>query len=312
VIDCRVGIAMVSRLVPKRTFSVMSAFDCIVAPSGAYKYYVNGEWRESASKATTSIKNPQTNEQAFTVQACTTKEVDEAYAGASRAQSEWARTPLWQRAEFVKKAAAILRQHADPIASILTTEVCKQAKASRSEVVRSADLMDYCAEEGQRYLGEGQLLTSDSFPGTARNKLCMVSKVPLGVILCIPPFNYPVNLAVSKIAPALMAGNAVVIKPPTQGAVSGLHMVQAFHLAGCPPGLVQCITGKSWEIGDYMTTHKGADCISFTGAWHWLQSSIVHLPQQPYPFLRGSIQLLIAIGIVDIFDRRRWTCRWRH
>jgi glyceraldehyde-3-phosphate dehydrogenase (NADP+) len=161
---------------------------------------------------------------------------------------------------------------------------------------------------------------SDSFPGTPRNKLCMSSKVSLGVVLCIPPFNYPVNLAVSKVAPALMAGNAVVLKPPTQGArvflrgfawsaislqstcvmrqtecfhavlecpytsaigslqlcskttavcagaVAGLHMVHAFHLAGVPPGLIQCVTGKGSEIGDYMTTHSGADCISFTGA----------------------------------------------
>jgi glyceraldehyde-3-phosphate dehydrogenase (NADP+) len=67
------------------------------------------------------------------------------------------------------------------------------------------------------HLCAGSMLTSDSFPGTSRNKLCLSSKVALGTVLCIPPFNYPVNLAVSKIAPALMAGNAVVLKPPTQG-----------------------------------------------------------------------------------------------
>lgn len=75
-----------------------------------------------------------------------------------------------------------------------------------TEVMRSADLVDYTAEEGLRVLNQGKLLHSDSFPGAERNKLCMVSKVPLGVVLCIPPFNYPVNLAVSKIAPALIAG----------------------------------------------------------------------------------------------------------
>ena len=69
-------------------------------------------------------------------------------------------------------------------------------------------------------------------------------QVPLGVVLCIPPFNYPVNLAVSKMAPALMAGNCVVVKPPSQGAVSALHMIQAFHKAGFPPGVVNCVTGQ--------------------------------------------------------------------
>ena len=71
----------------------------------------------------------------------------------------------------------------------------------------------------------------------------------------MPPFNYPVNLAVSKLAPALVAGNAVVLKPPTQGAVAALHMVQCFAKAGFPKGLINAVTGKGSEIGDYMTTH---------------------------------------------------------
>lgn len=74
---------------------------------------------------------------------------------------------------------------------------------------------------------------------------CNVLQVPLGVVLCIPPFNYPVNLAVSKLAPALMAGNVVVLKPPSQGAVSALHMVQTFAKAGFPAGTVQCVTGTA-------------------------------------------------------------------
>jgi glyceraldehyde-3-phosphate dehydrogenase (NADP+) len=194
-------------------------FPDILAPSGSYKYLVNGQWKESNSGATVAIKNPQTNDTAFTVQACTRTEVDEAYEGAHKAQREWANVPLWKRAEHLHAAAQCLREHADAITPVLVTEVAKPTKASNSELVRSAELVSYCAEEGVRFLGEGKLLTSDSFPGTDRNKLCLASKVPLGVVLCIPPFNYPVNLAVSKIAPALMAGNAVVLKPPTQ--VSG-------------------------------------------------------------------------------------------
>lgn len=124
------------------------------------------------------------------------------------------------------------------------------------QVVRSGDLISYCAEEGVRILGAGAFLVSDSFPGNERTKYCLTSKVqeqnslfivckircvviiclrnarihptmhsywfqlamqiPLGVVLAIPPFNYPVNLAVSKIAPALIAGNSLVLKPPTQ------------------------------------------------------------------------------------------------
>ena len=89
--------------------------------------------------------------------------------------------------------------------------------------------------------------------------------MPLGVILCIPPFNYPINLAVSKLAPALIAGNAVVIKPPTQGCVSALHMLHCFHKAGMPPGLINAVTGNVSTFGDHLTMHPSANCISFTG-----------------------------------------------
>eukprot|EP01023_Acetabularia_acetabulum_P046061 TRINITY_DN4709_c0_g1_i2.p1 TRINITY_DN4709_c0_g1~~TRINITY_DN4709_c0_g1_i2.p1 ORF type:complete len:361 (-),score=56.16 TRINITY_DN4709_c0_g1_i2:179-1261(-) len=109
------------------------------------------------------------------------------------------------------------------------------------------------------------MLTADSFTGQSRNKICLVSKVALGVVLCIPPFNYPVNLAVSKVAPALMAGNSVVLKPPTQGAVSAAHMVQCFAQAGFPDGVLNFVTGRGSEIGDYLTTHPLVNCISFTG-----------------------------------------------
>lgn len=85
------------------------------------------------------------------------------------------------------------------------------------------------------------------------------------MILCIPPFNYPINLAGSKIGPALIAGNAVVVKTPTQGAVSTLHLGAALHAAGAPPGLVNVITGKGSEIGDYLVQHPEVRCISFTG-----------------------------------------------
>ncbi|RWV91567.1 hypothetical protein GW17_00046139 [Ensete ventricosum] len=125
------------------------------------------------------------------------------------------------------------------------------------------DLVSYTAEEGVRILGEGKLLVSDSFPGNERSKYCLSSKVPLGVVLAIPPFNYPVNLAVSKIAPALIAGNSLVLKPPTQGAVAALHMIQCFHLAGFPKGLISCVTGKGSEIVSNCFTfvhHSGQRC----------------------------------------------------
>ncbi|CAG9462241.1 unnamed protein product [Pedinophyceae sp. YPF-701] len=243
----------------------MSSYAQVQAAAGVFKCLIAGEWRESESGKTVAIENPSTGEKVFQVQACTQREVDEAFAAAKKAQKEWARTPLWKRAELLKKAASEMRSDPGPIAACLVTEVAKGAKDSRSEVVRSADLIDYTAEEGVRKLSEGRLVTSDAFSGQKRSKLCLAQRVPLGVVLAIPPFNYPVNLAVSKIAPALIAGNAVVMKPPTQGAVAGLHMADCFVRAGVPPGVLSVVTGRGSEIGDYLTQHPSVSCISFTG-----------------------------------------------
>ncbi|KAJ7535063.1 hypothetical protein O6H91_12G017100 [Diphasiastrum complanatum] len=230
-----------------------------------FKYYADGEWKKSSSGKSVNILNPATRQIQYKVQACTQEEVNKIFESAKAAQKLWAKVPLWKRAEALHKAAALLKEHKAPIAEALVKEVAKPAKDAVSEVVRSGDLISYTAEEGVRILSEGKFLVSDSFPGNERNKLCLSSKIPLGVVLAIPPFNYPVNLAVSKIAPALIAGNSVVLKPPTQGAVAGLHMIHCFHLAGFPKGLLSCVTGKGSEIGDFLTMHPGVNCISFTG-----------------------------------------------
>ena len=235
--------------------------------TGAYRFLIDGEWRDSASGAVVHNANPSKgNARCFGFQACTKDEVDAAYAGAKAAQREWGQVPLHRRASILHAAAELMRAHHAPIADALVKEIAKPRKDATTEAKRSADLIDYAAEEGSRSLAKGDMITSDSFPGSDRDKLCMAHKVPLGVVLCIPPFNYPVNLAVSKIAPALIAGNACVVKPPTQGCVSALMMAQCFNnVPGMPKGLVQCVTGRGADIGDYMVEHPGANCISFTG-----------------------------------------------
>eukprot|EP00890_Picochlorum_soloecismus_P003022 jgi/Picsp_1/3720/NSC_06556-R1_nadp-dependent glyceraldehyde-3-phosphate dehydrogenase len=238
--------------------------DCLGA-DGVFKYFKDNQWLSSKSGKSVKINNPTTNNTEFLVQACSQQEVDAAFSSAKVAQKEWAKTPLWKRAEYLHKVAAVMRENAQPLADVLVKEVAKPAKDALTEVVRSADLLSYTAEEGARFFGEGRVLTSDSFPGQDRTKLAMTARVPLGVVLAIPPFNYPVNLAVSKIGPALMAGNTVVMKPPTQGSVSGLMMVRCFQAAGIPDGVLNVITGRGSEIGDYLTTHPDANCISFTG-----------------------------------------------
>ena len=112
----------------------------------------------------------------------------------------------------------------------------------------------------------GQAISGENFPGGSRSKISYVERVPLGTILAISPFNYPVNLSISKIAPALIGGNAVVLKPATQGAISALHMVEVLNQAGFPKGILNTVTGRGSQIGDYVVTQPGIDFINFTGS----------------------------------------------
>ncbi len=111
----------------------------------------------------------------------------------------------------------------------------------------------------------GESMLGENFPGGSRSKIAMSHRVPVGVVLAIAPYNYPVNLSVAKIAPALMGGKAVIFKPATQGAISGVKLVEALHKAGIPGGLVNLVTGRGSVIGDYLVEHDGIDMISFTG-----------------------------------------------
>jgi glyceraldehyde-3-phosphate dehydrogenase (NADP+) len=193
-----------------------------------------------------------------------TDEIDEVFAIGKRAQARWAARPLTERADVLHRWADLLAERADEIAPVLMREVAKAAKDARDEVVRSGDYVHHTAEDAKRIIGESQF--SDSFPGQSRNKLAVIHRVPLGIVLAIPPFNYPVNLAVSKVAPGLVTGNAVVLKPPSQGALSALLMAELAYEAGVPEEVLQVVTGRGSRIGDYLVQHSSVDVVSFTGS----------------------------------------------
>ena len=228
-----------------------------------YRFYLGGQWKESQSGKTIEIKSPYLHKTVGKVQAVTTSEVDEAIILAQNTQKEWAQITLQERAKYLYNWADELINMQDEIAEVIMREVGKGYQDAKKETVRTADFIRYTVEEAIHMHGES--LTGGSFPGGAKSKLAIVSRVPLGVVLAISPFNYPVNLAAAKVAPALMAGNAVIFKPATQGALSGTKMIEALDKAGLPKGLISLITGKGSEIGDYLTEHKGINMISFTG-----------------------------------------------
>ena len=227
-----------------------------------YKNLVNGEWKSSEKEIT--IYSPINQEELGTVPAMSQAEVDEAMQAARAALPAWRALSAVERAAYLHKTAAILERDKEEIGTILAKEVAKGIKAAIGEVVRTADLIRYAAEEGLRITG--QAMEGGGFEAASKNKLAVVRREPVGVVLAIAPFNYPVNLSGSKIAPALIAGNVVMFKPPTQGSISGLLLAKAFEEAGLPAGVFNTITGRGSEIGDYIIEHKEVNFINFTGS----------------------------------------------
>lgn len=227
-----------------------------------YQNLVNGKWKSSEQEIT--IYSPINQEELGTVPAMTQTEADEAMQAARAALPAWRALSAIERAAYLHKTAAILERDKEKIGTILAKEVAKGIKAAIGEVVRTADLIRYVAEEGLRITG--QAMEGGGFEAASKNKLAVVRREPVGIVLAIAPFNYPVNLSASKIAPALIAGNVVMFKPPTQGSISGLLLAKAFEEAGIPAGVFNTITGRGSEIGDYIIEHKEVNFINFTGS----------------------------------------------
>ncbi len=229
-----------------------------------YMNLADGKWEESRTGKYLSINSPVDDSMIGNVPAMTSDEVDFAVASAKAAQKLWKKITIDKKAAILYRAADILLQHKTEIAELMMREIAKDRKGSLSEIERTADLIRFTADTGKNISGE--TLPGDSFPGGKSTKISIVKREPLGVVLAISPFNYPINLAASKIAPALMAGNSVVFKPASQGSICGLYLARVFQEAGVSAGVLNTVTGKGSEIGDYITTHKDINFINFTGS----------------------------------------------
>ncbi len=229
-----------------------------------YKFFTGKEWKESSSGNVTAITSPIDGSVMGKLQVVAPSEIDAVFDTARAAQVGWEATPLNQRVKIVHLAADWIRHFEQYLTTLLMKEIGKTQEEAKGEIVRTADLLDYYADEAQSIKGE--TLDSDNFPGFEKGRIALVERVAQGVVVAIAPFNYPVNLAASKIAPALLMGNSVVFKPPTQGGVSGLHLVRIFEKAGVPAGVITAVTGGGSAIGDYLVSHPGVSMVAFTGS----------------------------------------------
>jgi glyceraldehyde-3-phosphate dehydrogenase (NADP+) len=229
-----------------------------------YRNLIDGKWQSTKTNNLIEIKSPIDDSLVGRIQSMSKEEVDFAINSAKEAQKNWRIVPVNERAEILYKAADILEREVEEISRIMILEVAKDKKSAESEVQRTADYIRFTADAAKSM--EGESIPADNFPGFNRSKISVVTREPLGVVLAISPFNYPVNLSASKIAPAIVAGNSVVLKPATQGSISALYLARVFQEAGLPAGILNTVTGRGSEIGDYCVTHPEIDFINFTGS----------------------------------------------
>ncbi len=193
----------------------------------------------------------------------TREHVDAAVSSARAAALEMREMTLDERSTILRKAAGKTAERREELALAVSSECGKPIKEARVEVDRAAQTLLFSSEEAHRLRGE--VVPMDASPG-GKGRWAMTIREPLGVIAAITPFNFPLNLAMHKIGPALAAGNAVVHKPASTTPISAVMMAALFEECGLPPGALNVITGPGGEIGDLLVFHRDIAMITFTGS----------------------------------------------
>lgn len=195
------------------------------------------------------------------VEAMTKEEIEEKIQKLKKAYKTFSELDILKRANYLRKASELIKNRAEDLAKLMTVEISKPYKDSLTEVLRSVEMMDYTIEEALRI--QNEVYSGESFG--SKDKVCLSLRQALGIILCIAPFNYPINLSLSKIVPALIMGNVVLFKPPTQGSLVCSEMVKILNEV-LPENVLTIATGRGSVIGDYINTHKDIAFINFTGS----------------------------------------------
>jgi betaine-aldehyde dehydrogenase len=220
--------------------------------------WIDGAWVDSASGQTIEVTDPATEEVLDAVPAGTSEDVERAVAVANAAFPAWRRVTAVERAPMLHEAAAKMREHFDESTRLLTLEEGKPLPENEEEIDWSLNTLDYYAELGRHT--RGRVLPSPDI-----GQLSLVLKEPYGVVGCIVPWNYPILLLVWKLAPALAAGNTVVVKPASLAPLTTLHMV-GVAFDHFPPGVVNVVTGRGGAVGDALVSHSDVPVIAFTGS----------------------------------------------
>jgi acyl-CoA reductase-like NAD-dependent aldehyde dehydrogenase len=222
---------------------------------------IGGEWRAAASSEEIEVVNPATEEAVGSVPSGDTADVELAVATAKRALPEWAATDVEKRAHVLAKAAELIEENAKSLAAVLTSEQGKPIAEAIGEVNHLAHGVRYYSEAATKVRGSYQELPSAFGPAYGQ-----VVRRPVGVCAAITPYNFPLTLLGTKVAPALAMGNTLVAKPAATTPLATLEVARLFTEAGVPDGVLNVVTGRGSIVGDALVSHPDVRRIAFTGS----------------------------------------------
>ena len=221
--------------------------------------FINGRFVASKGADRIVVTNPANGKVICSVPESTQQDVDAALEAATASQREWARRPAVERAAVLRGIAAAIRNEAEPLARVITEEQGKTLALARVEVSFTADYLDYMAEWARRI--EGEILESDRAGETI-----LLFRQPIGVVGGILPWNFPFFLIARKLAPALVTGNTIVIKPSEETPHNAVRFCELLAKVEMPPGIVNIVHGRGATVGKALASSPRVGMISFTGS----------------------------------------------
>src|ERR1700758_5299265 len=229
--------------------------------SKEYGFLVNGKWMESARKR--EVKSPYNDEVVGVINIPTSKEAKEAVDGAQDAFEKFKNSPGYERSEILKRIVAGIEKRKEEFARALVEEGGKPLKTARVEVSRAIMTFTVAAEEANRFSG-GELLPIDIYPGN-EGRFGITRRFPLGIVMGISPFNFPLNLVAHKVAPAIATGNAMILKPASQTPLSALKLGEVVMESGLISGGLNILPLPGSQIEPVIEDDRIRK-VSFTGS----------------------------------------------
>lgn len=231
-----------------------------LAADGRFQHFIDGRWAEPAEGGRLESLDPGTGGPWCTIARGTAADVDRAVAAAARAFREgpWAAANATERGRVLRRVAELFRSRADELAALESRDNGKLLRETTALIRYLPDYFDYYAGLADKVGGE--LLQTDK-----DDLLAFTRREPFGVVAAITPWNSPLFLATTKLAPALAAGNTLVVKPSEHASVTTLALASLMAEAGLPPGVVNVVTGLGGEVGDALVGHRDVARVAFTG-----------------------------------------------